>query len=82
MTLQVQQEAGTQLAKNRSSAHMEGDVVRSWKDYSLSSLAGTRNHMEDEEVKVHDRPKGRKMKPTQGRKGMAQCEVLQRAEQL
>lgn len=38
--------------------------------------------MEDEEVKVRDGSKGRKRKATQGRKEMAQPEVLRRAEQL
>lgn len=36
MILQVQQEAGTQLTKNRSSSHMEGDLGRSWIEDNLS----------------------------------------------
>lgn len=38
--------------------------------------------MEDEEVEVHARANGRKMKAAQGRKELAQGEVLQSAQPL
>lgn len=54
---------------------MEGDLGRGWKDHPSSSWTETRKQMEDEEVKVRDGSKGRKRKPTQGRKEMAQHEA-------